>query len=121
MPRPHMKILRTFLMPLALLAAPAAAVAAEAPLLAFETGASGATPPALYSFADVYRLTVVGEPFAAARWVDSETQVRLASRAAATELRFSVSVPRDGGRWALVLAGLAACAWVAHRRITSPY
>ena len=114
-----MKIPRTLLLSLFLV--PLAALAAEAPLLAFETGASSATPPALYSFADVYRLTVSGEPFPSPRWLDAEPQLRLASGAAAPELRFSVSAPRDAGRWALVLAGLAACAWVAHRRLTSPY
>jgi hypothetical protein len=118
-----MKIARTLLLSLCLapLALPAAALAADAPLLAFETGASSATPPALYSFADLYRLAVPGEPFAPPRWLDAEPQLRLASRAAVSELRFSVSAPRDAGRWALVLAGLAACAWVAHRRLTSPY
>lgn len=103
-----MKTLRTLLVLLALPASGAAVAAA--------------TPPSLYSFADVYRLTVAGEPFAAPRWVDPEaTQVRLVSSAAIPELRFSVSTPRDSQRWALALAGLAACAWVAHRRLSSPY
>jgi hypothetical protein len=115
-----MKILRLPVTLLAFLAAPAL-FAAQAPLFAFEADATAATPPSLYSFADVYRLTVVGEPFAAPRWVDADTQVRPASRGAPPELRFDVSSPRDSQRWALVLAGLAACAWVAHRRLSSPY
>ncbi|HEX7052812.1 MAG TPA: hypothetical protein VF211_02615 [Burkholderiales bacterium] len=117
---------RTFFLSLVLATAPLAAAAAdgdaaEPPLVAFEAGLPVATPPALYSFADVYRLAVAGDPLAAPRWIEAETQLRLASRAAPAGPRFAVSAPRDGGRWALVLAGLAACAWVAHRRLTSPY
>jgi hypothetical protein len=119
-----MKIART-LLSLAFLAA-GTAFAAEAPLLAFETRVPAATHPSLYSFADVYRLTVAGEPYAAQRWTESQTaasqaHLRLASRGAAPELSFAVSTPRDSQRWALALAGLAACAWVAHRRLSSPY
>ena len=113
-----MKIART-LITLLVLSAAGGTLAKDAPLAAFESGA-GATPPSLYSFADLYRLTQAGES-AAPRWIDAETQLRLASGVEPPELRFSVSAPRDGGRWALLLAGLAACAWVAHRRLTSPY
>lgn len=122
-----MKLLRTFLPLLALLTAPAA-LAAPAPLLPFETAAPTATPPSLYSFLDVYRLALSGEPFEGLRIADSQVHVRSVSRLsdgeaaeALPELRFSVSAPRDSGRWPLVLAGLFACVWVAHRRLTSPY
>ena len=69
--------------------------------------------PALYSFADVYRLTVSG----------AAPQVRVAAvqEALAAEPRFTVSpVPAPKG-WMLLLAGLAAAGWVAHRRLTSDY
>lgn len=114
-----MKIMRTLITLLALAAA-GGALAKDAPLAAFEAGAPGATPPSLYSFAELYRLTQAGESLAP-RGIDAEPQLRLASRVEPSELRFSVSAPRDGGRWALLLAGLAACAWVAHRRLSSPY
>jgi hypothetical protein len=127
-----MKLLRTFLPLLALLTAPAAALAAPAPLLPFETAAPTATPPSLYSFVDVYRLALSGEPFQGPRdglrFADSQVHARSVSRLsdaeaaeAPPELHFSVSAPRDSGRWPLVLAGLFACVWVAHRRLTSPY
>jgi hypothetical protein len=50
-------------------------------------------------------------------------QVRLATQDAfsALEPRFTVSqVPGPKG-WMLLLAGLAAAGWVAHRRLTSGY
>jgi hypothetical protein len=120
-----MKVLRSFLVPLALALASGAFAA---PLLPFEAGAPAATHPSMYSFSDVYRLTVAGEPFGGFRFADSQAQLRVVSRAAALnpleagpELRFSVSAPNDSGRWTLLLAGLFACAWVAHRRLASPY
>jgi len=118
-----MKILRSLFLPLIALAA-LPALAAEEPLLAFEAALPAATHPSLYSFADVYRLTVSGEPFAGFRFAEAETQIRAAAAPATSgepELRFSVSAPHDGGRWALLLAGLITCAWVAHRRLASPY
>ena len=115
-----MKIMRTLITSL-VLAAAGSALAKDAPLAAFEAAPPGATPPALYSFADLYRLALAGEPSGMPRWSEGDAQLRLASRAEPPELRFSVSAPRDGGRWALLLAGLAACAWVAHRRLSSPY
>lgn len=106
-----MKTLRSLLLPLLALAA-LPALAAEAP------------HPSLYSFADVYRLTVAGEPFGGFRFADAEAQIRVAAAPAtkgAPELHFSVSAPHDDARWALLLAGLSTCAWVAHRRLASPY
>ncbi len=129
-----MRMLRTFLSLLALpvlaaLAAPgmaAAPVAQPAPLalLPYETTPPAATHPSLYSFADAYRLAVSGQALDVPRSSGPEAHLRaVSSRSAdeAPELRFWVSAPRDGGRWPLVLAGLFACAWVAHRRLTSPY
>jgi len=83
-------------------------------------------PSALYSFADVYRLTVNTAPealtFAPAAPV-SQIRVTLAAQDvfAAAEPRFTVEqVPAAQG-WMLLLAGLAAAGWVAHRRLTSAY
>ena len=118
-----MKILRSLFLPLLALAAPPA-LAVDEPLLPFEAAAPAATHPSLYSFAEIYRLTVAGEPVGGPRFADAEARIRAAaerSPADAPELRFSVSPPHDPQRWALLLAGLAACAWVAHRRLTSPY
>lgn len=118
-----MKTLRSLFLPLLALAA-LPALAGEAPVLAGEGAAPRATHPSLYSFAEVYRLTVAGEPLGGFRFADVETQIRVAAAPAAKgtpELRFSVSAPHDGGRWALLLAGLSTCAWVAHRRLASPY
>ena len=97
-----------------LLVCVAAAVAAG--MRAEETG------PAMYSFADVYRMTVNGSAphysFSA-----GEPQVRVATvqAAPAAEVRFTVKPVPGPERWWLVLAGLAAAAWVAHRRLTRAY
>jgi hypothetical protein len=118
-----MKALCSLLLPLLALAAPPA-LAAEEPLAPFEAASPAATHPSLYSFADVYRLTVAREPLLGFDFAEPETPVRVAvaaPAAGAPELRFSVSAPRDDGRWGLLLAGLFTCAWVAHRRLTSPY
>ena len=40
--------------------------------------------------------------------------------AAPTEFRFTITPVPGPGRWPPVLAGLAAAAWVAHRRLTRP-
>ena len=76
---------------------------------------------ALYSFNDLYRLTVSGAipqlPGAEMR------EVRVAQSepvSAPTEFTFTITPVPGPGRWPLVLAGLAAVAWVAHRRLTRP-
>jgi hypothetical protein len=82
--------------------------------------------PSLYSFADVYRLTVNASPEALTFAPTSATpQIRVALAVqdafVAAEPRFTVSqVPGPKG-WTLLLAGLAAAGWVAHRRLTSAY
>ncbi len=126
-----MKIVRPLLTSLVLslagTAAAGAATASAAALMPFEAGAPAATPPSLYSFADVYRVTLAGEPFGGYRFTgspaaDAPAQVQRVSDNRLPELSFAVSAPRGGGqRWALALAGLFACAWVAHRRLASPY
>lgn len=79
--------------------------------------------PSLYSFSDLYRLTVNGEtpePSGVSFFNSEPQQVRVATAqaAAAPEVRFSITPVPGPGRWMLLLAGLAAAAWVAHRRLT---
>ena len=84
--------------------------------------------PSLYSFNDIYRLTVNGPalPPTGASLAGAEAgQVRVANVQAAaapgaSELRFTITQVPGPGRWPLILAGLAAAAWVAHRRLTRP-
>jgi len=104
------------------------------------SGLAAAAPadPALYSFADLYRLTASApsaspalagpapaEP--ALRPVSIEAQpVRYAFTVAtptalAGGYAFSIGALPEPGRWLLVLSGLAAAAWVARRRLYSPY
>lgn len=90
------------------------------------TSAASAVPdPAFYSFSDLYRLTVTGalpESGAIAPLSAEAQQVRVAAvqSVAAPEVRFTIT-PIPGPRpWMLLLAGLAAAAWVAHRRLTRP-
>jgi hypothetical protein len=73
---------------------------------------------ALYSFSDLYRLTVDGAaPLAAEPYPQ---RVVATAQPAAAEMRFVIT-PIPGPRpWMLLLAGLAAAAWVAHRRLTRP-
>ena len=75
----------------------------------------------MYSFADIYRLTVAGT--APQVNLSNEPQIRVATvqAAPAPELRFSVKPAAGPERWWLLLAGLAAAAWVAHRRLARSY
>ncbi|MFN2644834.1 MAG: hypothetical protein ABR570_07585 [Burkholderiales bacterium] len=79
--------------------------------------------PSLYSFADLYRVTVAGGAADARAFpgVAAEPQVRVAAQAAAVEPRFTVTSVPDPRGWVLLVAGLAAAAWVAHRRLTYAY
>ena len=82
--------------------------------------------PSLYSFADLYRMTVNAVPEAPAlAQTAAASQLRVSLTApefaAVAEPRFRVTpVPGPKG-WMLLLAGLAAAGWVAHRRLTSAY
>jgi hypothetical protein len=78
-------------------------------------------PPALYSFADLYRLSASAPP--ASPLAFAEPQIHLAAREPqiAAAPRFSITPVPGPGRWALILAGLAAAGWVAHRRLAFPY
>ncbi len=82
--------------------------------------------PALYSFSDLYRLTVSGaapHAIGAPSFGAEPHEVRVAAAqvvAAPAEVKFTIT-PVPGPRpWMLLLAGLAAAAWVAHRRLTRP-
>jgi hypothetical protein len=101
--------------PLARIALVAAALACAA------SRAGDEAPPALYSFADLYRLSVSTPP--AGTLAFAEPQIHLAAREpqAAAAPRFTVTPVSGPGRWALILAGLAAAGWVAHRRLAFPY
>jgi len=104
-----------------LAAAPALAVAPASASDSFQAALQPAAPshPALYSFADVYRLTVSGAPLSgfAASSADSPTRVAVSQAAPAPELQFSVVSIAGPQRWVLLLAGLAAALWVARRRL----
>jgi hypothetical protein len=76
---------------------------------------------ALYSFSDLYRLTVSGTTPELPSSQSPMVHVAKAEPVSAeTEFRFSITPVPGPGRWPLLLAGLAACAWVAHRRLTRP-
>ena len=79
----------------------------------------GAADPSLYSFADVYRLTVSGAAPSPAPAQGGG--VRLAAApASAAEPRFSISSAQEPQPWTLILSGLALAGWVAHRRLVHP-
>src|SRR5690242_13861702 len=104
--RPHMK-------PLVRLALVSAALACAMSRAAEE-------PRALYSFADLYRVTVAASPGTTLAF--AEPQIHLAAREPQVAApRFTVTPVPGPGRWALILAGLAAAGWVAHRRLALPY
>jgi hypothetical protein len=80
--------------------------------------AAPANVPQLYSFDDVYRLTVSGA--AMADFPDTAGPVRVAvstAAAPAEEFTFSVRQLPSPDRSLLLLSGLAAGLWVARRRL----
>ena len=81
------------------LAIAGAAVAAEPN--SFHGSAASAPPAhaALYSFVDVYRLSVA------------------VAQAQPAEPRFTISQAPQPDKWLLLLAGVALAGWVAHRRL----
>jgi hypothetical protein len=92
--------------------------AAAAEPASFHAGSAGraGVAPALYSFADVYRLTVAGA-LAGQPLADGAPLRVAAGPALGAEPRFSVTPARQPGKWLLVVAGLALAGWVAHRRL----
>jgi hypothetical protein len=96
-----------------------AASAAE-PLPAPAIAAPISVAPALYSFVDVYRLTVGRAPIGLPLAQESEAPLRVAvvESTPVVEPRFTVrQFPTPEG-WLLLLAGLALAGWVAHRRLS---
>jgi hypothetical protein len=91
--------------------------------LAFAHSGATAQPPAhpaLYSFADVYRLTVAG-PVGGVVPLETapEAPIRVAGpQAQPSEPRFSITAPTQPDKALLLFAGLALAGWVAHRRLT---
>ena len=78
--------------------------------------------PAMYSFADLYRLTVSGAPAGAWTLPDAnsyDTPIRVAATppAPAPEMQFSVVPMPEPRGWPLLVAGLALAGWVARRRL----
>ena len=113
-----MKILRRIAFAIAI-AGCCAAVADDArPAAQFQPQSS------LWSFADLYRLTVHATPDAlvfAPPIATPQVRVAMADTFEVAEPRFTVTqVPSTKG-WVLLLAGLATASWVAHRRLTSAY
>ena len=83
----------------------------------FQSAAVAPAPPhpELYSFADVVRLTLAGAAMANSA---GDGTIRVAAGAQpAGEVHFSIHAVRQPERWMLLLAGLAAAAWVARRRL----
>jgi hypothetical protein len=73
---------------------------------------------ALYSFVDVFRLTVAGPMAVTPPESATEAPIRVAApQAPAAEPRFSIAGPRQPDKWLLLVAGLALAGWVAHRRL----
>jgi hypothetical protein len=106
----------------------AAGAAAADPLADFPGAASAVAPPhaSLYSFTDVYRLTVGaaivgGFPLADGGAAESPVRVAVAQPQPGAEPRFSVSPVPKPEKWLLLLAGLALAGWVAHRRLVHAY
>ena len=113
--------MRTFLTGLCLALACCGAAAAEPAAATFQAASATQPPthPALYSFIDVYRLTVAG-PVAGPALLDTafEAPIRVAvATAASAEPRFSIAALPQPDKWLLLLAGLALAGWVAHRRL----
>ena len=103
-----------------LAAAAFAAVAASADtLLPFQIGANARLPvsPALYSFADVYRLTVSGAAMGDFLVQDGVVRVAVSQPQPAAETQFSIRAVPEPERWLLIVSGLALAAWVARRRL----
>jgi PEP-CTERM motif-containing protein len=105
--------------------AAAASVAAAAPVVIanpapdFLGGISAAAPlhPELYSFMDVYRLTVAGAAMANYPVVEGPIRVAVSQPQPAAEIQFSIRSVPEPERWLLLLSGLAAAGWVARRRL----
>lgn len=113
-------MLKSAMKPLLIGLALAGAAAATDPA-SFQSGTHAAPPaqPSMYSFADVYRLTLAG-PMGGLPALDgaTDTAIRVAvAPARELEPRFAVKQLREPDKWLLVLAAVAFAGWVAHRRL----
>jgi hypothetical protein len=78
--------------------------------------------PALYSFADVVRLTVAGpmSPLPSGEAAaEAPVRVAVARAPGGPEPRFAVRAVPQPDKWMLALAGLLLAGWVAHRRLSN--
>jgi hypothetical protein len=87
--------------------------------LSLETGGGAlAAHPALYSFADVYRLTVKGPIAGLPALQGAPDAIRVAvARPHSVGPAFSVAPRPRRETWLLIIAGVAFAGWVAHRRL----
>jgi hypothetical protein len=111
--------MKTFLIGLALAGAAAAAEPGS-----FHAATTAAAPPhpALYSFADLYRLAVSGSGGLPALDAAAQAPIRVAApQSQPAEPRFSVAPVPQPDKWLLLLAGLALAGWVAHRRLARTF
>ena len=128
-PLPLKSILRTvaLLAALFLCAGPAAS---QPPAVDYHTALFGPAPAStsLYSYADVFRLTVAGAAmaeFPLAPVAESGTLADPAVRVSAPQVQaagfvFTIRPVADRERWMLVVCGLAVALWVARRRLSNP-
>ena len=73
--------------------------------------------PALYSFADIYRLTVGAAQLPDPALAEAPLRVAATQPGPVSEQQFSVvRLPEPRG-WMLLLAGLALVGWVVRRRL----
>ena len=80
---------------------------------------AAAPQPGMYSFVDVYKLTVSGAALGnlpALALSDSPIRVAVAAPVAAPEAAFSIAGVAEPRGW-LLLSGLALALWVARRRL----
>jgi hypothetical protein len=105
------------------------ACAGESAAIDYQTALYG-PPPAhasLYSYTDVFRLTVAGAamadyPLAAVADAPAlpDAAVRVMQGDAASGYVFSIRRVQERDRWILILSGMAAALWVAWRRLANP-
>lgn len=112
----------SFLLLLVLGAAAGTALADLPPALALAPQRlAPATPPALYSFADLHRLALAGAapaPSAGAGQSTPDAPLRLAGAQPRPLVEPSFAIrPARPQPWLLLLSGLALAGWVAHRRL----
>jgi hypothetical protein len=95
----------------------------------YQTALYGPPPAhaALYSYSDVFRLTVAGAamadfPLAAVAEAPAlpDAAVRVMQADAISGYVFSIRRVQERERWILILSGIAAALWVAWRRLANP-